>query len=71
MNEKEVAELRRRFRQDRSGISHVRGCYVNQNGEIISQFDQSLGVMTQEENEKILGLLKKTQIGRASCRERV
>ena len=62
MNEKEVAELRRRFRQDRSGISHVRGCYVNQNGEIISQFDQSLGVMTQEENEKILGLLKKTSV---------
>ena len=54
MNEKEVAELRRRFRQDRSGISHVRGCYVNQSGEIISQFDQSLGVMTQEENDKIL-----------------
>lgn len=63
MNEKEVAELRRRFRQDRSGISHVRGCYVNQNGEIISQFDQSLGVMTQEENDKILGLLKKTLSG--------
>lgn len=54
MNEKEVAELRRRFQQDRSGISHVRGCYVNENREIVSQFDQPLGVMTQEENEKIL-----------------
>lgn len=63
MNEKEVAELRRRFRQDKSGISHVRGCYVNQNKEIVSQFDQSLGVMTQEENEKILALLKKTLSG--------
>ena len=52
MNEREVAELRRRFRQDRSGISHVRGCYVNENREIVSQFDQSLGVLTQEENEK-------------------
>mgnify|MGYP000579831916 CR=1 FL=1 len=63
MNEKEVAELRRRFRQDRSGISHVRGCYVNENREIVSQFDQPLGVMTQEENEKILGLLKRTLSG--------
>ena len=63
MNEKEVGELRRRFRQDRTGISHVRGCYVNEAGEIISQFNQSLGVMTQEENEKILGLLKKTLSG--------
>ena len=63
MNEKEVAELRRRFRQDWSGISHVRGCYVNENREIVSQFDQPLGVMTQEENEKILGLLKRTLSG--------
>lgn len=63
MNEKEVAELRRRFQQDRSGISHVRGCYVNENREIVSQFDQPLGVMTQEENEKILGLLKRTLSG--------
>ena len=60
MNEKEVAELRRRFRQDRSGISHIRGCYVNENREIVSQFDQSLGVLTQEENEKLLQLLRRT-----------
>ncbi len=63
MNEKEVAELRRRFRQDRGGISHVRGCYVNENREIVSQFDQSLGVMTQEENEKLLALLRRTLTG--------
>ena len=63
MNEKEVAELRRRFRPDRSGVSHVRGCYVNENREIVSQFDQPLGVMTQEENEKLLALLKRTLSG--------
>ena len=63
MNEKEVAELRRRFRQDRSGISHIRGCYVNENREIVSQFDQSLGVLTQEENEKLLQLLRRTLTG--------
>ena len=63
VNEKEVAELRRRFRPDRSGVSHVRGCYVNENREIISQFDQPLGVMTQEENEKLLALLKRALSG--------
>ena len=63
MNEKEVSELRRRFRQDRTGITHVRGCYVNEVGEIVSQFQQSLGVMSQEENEKILALLKRTLSG--------
>ena len=63
MNEREVAELRRRFRQDRSGISRVRGCYVNENREIVSRFDQSLGVLTQEENEKLLQLLRRTLTG--------
>ena len=63
MNEKEIAELRRRFRPDRSSITHVRGCYVNENREIIAQFDQSLGMMTQEESEKFLSLLRKTMSG--------
>lgn len=63
MNEKEIAELRRRFRPDKSSITHVRGCYVNENKEIIAQFDQSLALMTQEEGEKFLGLLRKTLSG--------
>ena len=63
MNEKEVGEIRRRFRPDKSNISRVRGCYVNENREIISEFDQSLGLMSQEETEKILGILKKTLSG--------
>jgi len=63
MNEKEIAELRRRFRPDRSSITHVRGCYVNESREIIAQFDQSLGMMTQEESEKFLALLRKTMSG--------
>ena len=63
MIEKEIAELRRRFRPDRSGVSHVRGCYVNANGEIISQFDQSLGIMSQDENERIFTVLRKTLSG--------
>ena len=29
MNEKEIAEIRRRFRPDKTSITHVRGCYVN------------------------------------------
>ena len=49
MNEKEIAEIRRRFRPDKSNITHIRGCYVNDNREIISQFDQSLAITPQEE----------------------
>ena len=63
MNQKELSELRRRFRPDRCAISRVYGCYVNTKGEIISDLDESLGLMTQEEVEKYLGLLKKALSG--------
>jgi len=63
MTEKEIAELRRRFRADKSSISHVRGCYVNEKQEIISEFDQSLALMNQEESEQLLGVLRKTLSG--------
>lgn len=63
MTEKEVAELRRRFRADKSNITHVRGCYVNSNREIISEFDQSITMMGQEEGEMLLATLRKTLSG--------
>ena len=49
MNEKEVSELRRRLRPDRCGITHIRGCCVNENREVIAQFDQSLALLGQDE----------------------
>ena len=63
MTEKEIAELRRRFKADKSNISHVRGCYVNEKREIISQFDQSLGILGQTESEQLLSTLRKTLSG--------
>ena len=43
MTDKEIAEIRRRYKTDKSSISRVRGCYVNDKREIISKFDQSIG----------------------------
>ncbi len=63
MNEKEIAEIRRRFRPDKSNITRVRGCYINEKREIVSTFNQSLRMMSQEESEALLGLLKKTLSG--------
>lgn len=63
MNEKEIGELRRRIRPERTSITRVRGCYVNENREIIAQVDQSLAMMTPEESEKFLGLLRKVLTG--------
>ena len=63
MNEREVAELRRRFKPDKNNINRIRGCYVNDKKEIISEFNQSLGLMSIEESEKLLVILKKTLSG--------
>lgn len=63
MNEKEISEIRRRFRPDKSNISHLRGCYVNEKGEIITKFEQSLALTPQEESERILANLKRTLSG--------
>lgn len=63
MNEKEIGELRRRFKAEKSNITHVRGCYVNEKREIISEFDQSLALMSEDENEKLLALLRRTLSG--------
>ena len=45
MNEKEISEIRRRFRPDKSNITHVRGCYVNERQGIVAAFDQSLSLI--------------------------
>lgn len=35
MNQKEINELRRRFRPEKSAISRVYGCYVNSSKEML------------------------------------
>ena len=63
MNQKELNELRRRFRPDKNNFSRIYGCYVNSNREIISWVDTSMGLMRQEEQEMYLALLKKSLSG--------
>ena len=65
MNQKELNELRRRFRLDKNNFSRVYGCYVNSNKEIIAWVDTSMGLMRQEEQEMYLGLLKKVPLRHA------
>ena len=63
MNEKEIGEIRRRVRRDRSNMTAIYGCYVNAEKEIISEFKQSTGIMPENEAEKYFGLLKRTLSG--------
>jgi hypothetical protein len=57
MNTKEIGEIRRHLRRDRSNITRLYGVYVNDNKEIISQFSQSTGMMSENEGEKYFALL--------------
>lgn len=63
MNEREVSELRRRFRADKTNITKICGCYVSDKGEILSQFTTSISLMLDDEKEKVLAILKKALSG--------
>lgn len=63
MIEKEITEIRRRFRSDRTNITNIRGIFVNENKEIVSEFNQSIALLSEEESDSILSVLKKTLSG--------
>lgn len=63
MNDREIGEIRRRTRRDRSNMAAVYGCYVNSQKEIISEFKKSTVMMSENEAEKYFTLLKRTLSG--------
>lgn len=63
MNEKEIGEIRRRMRRERSNMTSIYGCYVNTQKEIIAEFKQSAGMMPENESEKYFALFKRTLSG--------
>ena len=63
MIDKEISEIRRHLRRDRSNMTAIYGCYVNDNKEIISEFRQSVGIMPENEGDKYFALLRRTLSG--------
>jgi len=63
MNDKEISEIRRHLRRDRSNMTALYGCYVNDNKEIITEFRQSTGMMPENEGDKYFALLRRTLSG--------
>ena len=63
MIDKEIGEIRRHLRRDRSAITHLYGCYVNDNKEIIASFRQSTALMPENESDKYFALLRRTLSG--------
>ena len=63
MNQKEIGEIRRRIRRDRSNMAAIYGCYVNTQKEIVSEFKLGTGTMPENEAEKYFGTLKRVLTG--------
>ncbi len=63
MTEKEIGEIRRRVRRDRSNMSAIYGCFVNDKKEIISEFRQSTAMMSENEANRYFSMMKRTLSG--------
>lgn len=63
MNERDIAEIRRRMRPEKNNIGRIRGCYVNDNHVIISEFNHNFSLISTDESEEILSTLRKIFTG--------
>ena len=63
MNEKEIGEIRRHMRRDRSNMTAIYGCFVNDNKEIITEYRASTGIMSENEADKYYAILRKALSG--------
>lgn len=63
MNDKEIGELRRHLRRDRSNMPAVYGCFVNSQKEIVSEFRLSFGIMPENESDKYFAILRRALSG--------
>ena len=63
MNEREIGEIRRHLRRDRSNMTAIYGCFVNDNKEIISEYRASTGIMSENEADKYFAILRKALSG--------
>ena len=63
MNEKEIGEIRRRVRRERSNMTAIYGCFVNDQKEIVTEYRQSTAMMSENEAERYFGLMKRTLSG--------
>ncbi len=63
MNEREIAEIKRRYKVDKNNITKIYGCYVNERKEVIANFEQSVALMTETRKEMYFSVMKKTLSG--------
>ena len=62
MIQREISDLRRHMTPERTNMTHIYGCYVNGEKQIISSYEQSLAVMEKNDVEKYIELMKKANV---------
>lgn len=63
MTDRELREIKRRFRPDRCNAPRVVGAFINENKEIVYKINQPLGISESDATEKLLGTMKKILTG--------
>lgn len=63
MNRQDISEIRRRLNPDKNNIDVIRGCYVDEKGQVISSFSHSLLTLPAEEAEKYLAIFRRALSG--------
>ena len=63
MTERELREIKRRFRPEKTNIPNIVGAFINENGEIIYRITQSIALTDSVAAEKLLGVMKKSLSG--------
>jgi hypothetical protein len=63
MNDKELREIRRRFRPEKNNILSIKGCLVSGENKILSKFSQNLAGSSVEESDMLLSTMKKALSG--------
>ena len=64
MIDKEVSELRRRWKPEHSAVTKLYGRFVRDNGELGPEFEESLALLPQQAQEIYFSILKKTLSGK-------
>ena len=63
MTNKEIGELRRRMKPDRTNLTAVYGCYVASSGALLSTFREPIGPRTAAAREKYLAIFRRALSG--------
>lgn len=64
MDKKEINEIRKLMTKDSCRIDKIRGCFVNENGEIITQLKETFHAMPEDLSQKYLELFRRTLTGK-------